>query len=81
MQEESPDAYGEWSGAAMCPASDTAVHVPRARMGSEGQVHITGTRSDRAGHAPGSPDPVSPTLRHTCPLTSSHRRQPQAAWP
>jgi hypothetical protein len=35
-------------------------------------------RARSASRAPGSPDPASPTLRHTCPLTSSHRRRPRA---
>ncbi len=33
-------------------------------------------RARSTPRAPGSPDPASPTLRHTCPLTSSPRRQP-----
>ena len=37
MQEESFLTSTERGrGAAMCPASDAAVHMPRARMGSEG---------------------------------------------
>ena len=39
------DLYEACSGAAMCPASDAAVHMPRARMESGDQVQITGTRS------------------------------------
>jgi hypothetical protein len=35
-------------------------------------------RARSAPHAPGSPDPASPTLRHTCPSTPSHPRRPRA---
>ena len=36
MQEESFEELGAWSGADMCPASDAAYDVPRARMGVRG---------------------------------------------
>lgn len=44
--------------------------------GPYGSSRIRSTSLERARsapHAPGSPDPASPTLRHTCPLTSSRR--------
>jgi hypothetical protein len=34
-------------------------------------------RARSASRVPGLPDPVSPTLRHTCPTFSSRRRQPR----
>ncbi|RWF62109.1 MAG: hypothetical protein EOS26_32635, partial [Mesorhizobium sp.] len=48
--------------------------------GPYGSSRIRSTSLERARsapHAPGSPDPASPTLRHTCPLTSSRRQRPQ----
>lgn len=47
--------------------------------GPYGSSRVRSTSLERARsarHAPGSPDPASPTLRHTCPSTSSPRRQP-----
>ncbi len=44
--------------------------------GSSGIRSTSLERARGAAHLPGSPDPASPTLRHTCPLTSSPRRQP-----
>jgi hypothetical protein len=48
--------------------------------GPYGSSRIGSTSLERARsatHAPGSPDPVSPTLRHTYPLPLLRRRQPR----
>jgi hypothetical protein len=53
---------------------------PQARMG----LGIRSTSLERARsapHVPGSPDLASPTLRHTCPSTSSRHRQPHTREP
>ncbi|WP_156941688.1 hypothetical protein [Mesorhizobium sp. WSM2561] len=36
VQEEEFEEIGLWSGADMCPASDAAFDMPRARMGVRG---------------------------------------------
>src|SRR5918993_2516429 len=62
----------------MCPASDAARSQAAGPYGSSGIRSTSMPRARSALSRSGSPDPASPTLRHTCPSTSSPRRQPHA---
>src|SRR5215217_8219084 len=65
----------------MCPASDAARVTAAGPYGSAGIRSTSLERARGARREPGSPDPALPTLRHTCPSTSSHPRQPHTRRP
>src|SRR4051795_12076374 len=81
VQEESLNRCGAGSGAAMCPASAAAAHSPRARMGVRGSgPHHWSTLEALSSHLV-LLIPSHRRLRHTCPSTSSRRRQPHTRRP
>jgi len=81
VQEESLDSCGAGSGAAMCPASAAAAHRPRARMGVRGSGPHHRSALEALSLRLVLLIPPHRRLRHTCPSTSSHRRQPHARRP
>ena len=82
VQEESPNRPGALCRVLPCLRSLVRQdHVPWARMGVRRSGPHHWKRFMRSPHAPGSPDPASPPLRHPCPLTSSHLQQPHVREP
>src|SRR5690349_12491428 len=81
VQEESLDSCGAGSGAAMCPASAAAAHRPRARMGVRGSGPHHRSALEALSLRLVLLIPPHRRLRHTCPSTSSHHRQPHARRP
>ena len=81
VQEESLDSCGAGSGAAMCPASAAAAHRPRARMGVRGSGPHHRSALEALSLCLVLLIPPHRRLRHTCPSTSSHHRQPHARRP
>src|SRR3954451_6535698 len=81
VQEESLNRCCAGSGAAMCPASAAAAHRPRARMGVRGSgPHHWSALEALSSHLV-LLIPSHRRRRHTCPSTSSRRRQPHARRP